>query len=64
MMHFICCFKLYIIMSKIFVGRVFCKKACDDDGDTWEECKFPKLYWFSCCRCMYHVEQRNIQILK
>jgi hypothetical protein len=28
----------------IFVGRVFCKKGCNSDGDTWEECK---LYHFS-----------------
>ncbi|KAK9083630.1 hypothetical protein Scep_030101 [Stephania cephalantha] len=20
------------------VGRIFCKKGCDTDGDTWEEC--------------------------
>lgn len=27
-----------------FAGRVFCKKACDADGDTWEECKFKILF--------------------
>ncbi|KAK4755016.1 hypothetical protein SAY87_008773 [Trapa incisa] len=27
-----------IVTMKSFSGRVFCKKGCDADGDTWEEC--------------------------
>jgi len=23
-----------------FAGRVFCKKGCNADGDTWEECEY------------------------
>lgn len=22
----------------VLAGRVFCKKGCDSDGETWEEC--------------------------
>lgn len=28
-----------LTVNWICVGRVFCKKGCDSDADTWEECK-------------------------
>lgn len=30
---------LLLILGSICVGRVFCKKGCDSDGETWDECK-------------------------
>lgn len=32
-----CCTKKYATLIQI-PWRVFCKKGCDADGDTWEEC--------------------------
>jgi hypothetical protein len=31
-------------------GRVFCKKGCNADGDTWEECKYQP--WNACPNCL------------
>lgn len=28
------------------VGRVFCKKGCDADGETWEECKHFSAFFY------------------
>lgn len=28
-------------------GRVFCKKGCFADGETWEECKYYSVFFLS-----------------
>ncbi|RLM75256.1 uncharacterized protein C2845_PM15G26250 [Panicum miliaceum] len=34
-----CCTKKYASLVHI-PWRVFCKKGCNADGDTWEECRY------------------------
>jgi hypothetical protein len=28
------------VIGRWLAGRVFCKKGCNADGDTWEECEY------------------------
>ncbi|XP_020221431.1 uncharacterized protein LOC109804075 isoform X3 [Cajanus cajan] len=29
---------LFFLIQNFLLGRVFCKKGCNSDGETWEEC--------------------------
>jgi len=52
------------IFCRVIVGRVFCKKGCSSEGDTWEECEIIflvlllllLLFYFFSFKCYYSLK--------
>lgn len=42
------------------VGRIFCKKGCDSDGETWEECEITLHFLFNNFSYEWNVDKKKL----